>query len=209
MADWLRRYTNIPSLLHILHERKITLLDPETWDDKNDSHYLSIYQRRKSLKSLLALCFSQAPETYHHWHVFADGSGGVCIKFDRDKLIGALEKQSGVTMKDVTYLTLKEVRKKKLQVDELPFIKRYPYEDECEFRVIYESKKEKRKALSIPVPLGCIDRVTLSPWMPKALTKHVKETLWSIDGCKNLDIVRSSLIGNEQWKNYGDGALGL
>ena len=206
MPERLRRYTNLPSVLYLLREQKITLLNPETWDDKNDSHYLSIYRERKSLKCVLALCFTQASETYHHWGVFADGSGGVCIRFDRDKLTTALKKVSGVTLGDVAYLTLEKMRKRKLKVEELPFLKRYPYEDEREFRVIFESDKKALKSLDIPISLASIDKIILSPWMPRALTKNVKETLRDIYGCKNLEIVQSSLISNERWKNYGEGA---
>jgi hypothetical protein len=59
-----RRYTDLPSLIQILTNRKITLLDPATWDDKNDSFFLSTYKEKKKLKSVLALCFTSASETY-------------------------------------------------------------------------------------------------------------------------------------------------
>jgi hypothetical protein len=35
--DYLRRYTDLTALIYLLHQRKITLLDPSSWDDKNDS----------------------------------------------------------------------------------------------------------------------------------------------------------------------------
>jgi len=40
VKQYLRRYTNIPALLYLLRERKITLLDPASWDDKNDFYFL-------------------------------------------------------------------------------------------------------------------------------------------------------------------------
>lgn len=158
------------------------------------------------LKSVLALCFTEARETYHHWHVFADGSSGICIRFDREKLIKAVEKQVGVTAKKVEYLTLKEIRQKKLKLRELPFLKRYPYGDECEFRIIYESSTEKRSSLDISISLDCIYRVTLSPWIPKTLDRHVRRTIRSINGCEKLEVARSTLISNERWKELGDEA---
>jgi hypothetical protein len=207
MTDkFLRRYTNIPSLLYLLRERKITLLDPETWDDKNDAHYLSVYREKKSLQCVLALCFTQVAETYHHWRVFANGSGGICIRFDRAKFMAALGRKSGVRMQDVAYLKMNQMRKKRLRIDDLPFLKRYPYEDEREFRAVYESAKEKLRSLDIGIPLNCIDRVILSPWMPQALAGHVKLTIREIGGCGNLDIARSTLISNETWKKYSDKA---
>ena len=138
--------------------------------------------------------------------MFADGSSGICIRFERSKLIAAIKKQTGTTAKDVEYLTLEDIGKKKLKVDQLPFLKRYPYEDESEFRVIYESKATKKNSLDIAIPLSCIDRIILSPWIPRALTTHVKDTIRDIDGCKSVEVVRSTLISNERWKSFSDGA---
>ena len=72
--------------------------------------------------------------------------------------------------------------------------------------MIYESRKRKLRKLDISVPLSCIDRITLSPWMHPSLSSYVKEVLRSIDGCRDLDIVRSTLIGNEEWKSLGEDA---
>ncbi len=179
------------------------MLDPRSWDDSNDSYYLSLYKNQKKLKSLLALCFTQGSETYHHWRVFAPGSSGVCIKFKRAELIQIFENQSGVRTGEVEYLKLKELREKKPTADQLPFIKRYAFEDEAEFRVIFESIKSDLSKKHIPIPLSCIARITLSPWAHKSLLKHVKQVLKTIDGCGNIDIVRSTLVGNEEWKRIG------
>jgi hypothetical protein len=206
VAGYLRRYTNLPALIYLLREQKITLLDPETWDDKNDSYYLSLYRENKSLKTVLALCFTETPETYHHWRVFADGSSGACVRFDRTAFMKAVKKMPGITAKSVQYLTLQGIRGKKLKNSDLPFLKRAAYEDEREFRLIYESTNTKRSTLDIPIPLGCIDRVTLSPWVHSTLSKHLKETIREIPGCSKLELVRSTLISNERWKNLGEGA---
>ena len=204
---FLRRYTNLPALIYLLKEKKITLLDPTSWDDSNDSHYLSVYKSRKGLKTLLALCFTHVDETYHHWKVFADGSSGICIKFKRTELISSVEKCAGVKTGEVEYLKLKEARKRNPTIDELPFIKRYAFEDEDEdedeFRVIFESTDSILTKKDISIPLTSIVKVTLSPWAHPILTKHVKEILKSIRGCKNLEIVRSTLIGNNEWKGIG------
>jgi hypothetical protein len=206
MTEFLRRYTNIPALIHLLTGRKITLLDPVSWDDKNDSHFLSLYREKKSLTTVLALCFTQTTETYHHWRVFADGSSGVCIMFERAALLAAMKKHRGVTARAVRYLKLREIRGNRLKVGDLPFLKRFPYEDEREFRIIYESTSVKTTFLDLDVPLGCIRRITLSPWIPEALTTDLKNTIRKIDGCARVKLARSTLIGNEQWKDLGEGA---
>ena len=84
------------------------------------------------------------------------------------------------------------------------FLKRYPFEHEREFRVIFESATKKRTKLDISIPLSCIERITLSPWLHSALSSHMKSMLKSIRGCKSLTITRSTLISNEQWKKLGD-----
>jgi len=83
----LSRYTTLPVLLDLLKRKKIVLLDPATWEDKNDSEILKEYKKRKKCTNLFALCFSGGDETIHHWKTFADGISGCCIEFDAQKLI--------------------------------------------------------------------------------------------------------------------------
>ena len=200
---YLRRYTDLPSLIYLLTEKKLTLLDPQSWDDRNDSHYLALYREKKNLKSVLAGCFTKADETYHHWRVFAPGSAGICIKFVHSNLVEAVKKHSDLRTGPVKYLKLPELRNRTLTIQDLPFLKRYAFEHENEFRMIYESKTERTPKLDLDIPLGSIDRVTLSPWIHSDLSNHVKKTLHSIPGCSNLNIVRSTLIENEEWKRLG------
>lgn len=202
----LRRYTDIPALIYLLTERKISLLDPQSWDDSNDSHYLELYRDKKQLKTVLALCFTEGPETYHHWRVFAGDSSGVCIRFRSSALLAAVKKQPGLRAQPVRYLRLTEIRGLTLNIKELPFLKRYPFEDENEFRLIYESATTKMSKLDISIPLTCISRITLSPWIHPDLSDRLKLILRSIKGCSALKIHRSTLIGNEEWKRLGDDA---
>jgi hypothetical protein len=204
--EYLRRYTNIPALIHLLSEQKITLLDPQSWDDTNDSHYLELYREKKCLASVLALCFTRTTQTYHHWRIFAGGSSGVCIRFERSELLNALKKQSDLRVNNVTYRRLDKIGGKKPATKELPFLKRYPFKHEKEFRVIYESRKNKTSKLDINIPLSCINKITLSPWLAYSLFSSVKQTLRSIKGCRGLTILRSTLIGNEEWKKFGESA---
>ena len=204
--QYLRRYTDVPALIYLLTNRKISLLDPRSWDDSNDSHYLALYREKKNLKSLLALCFTQAQETYHHWRVFASGASGVCIRFKRSQLLRAVEGKRGLRTRKVRYLKLAQIREKTLAIEELPFLKRFAFEHENEFRMIYESQARTISKLDIPIPLACIDRITLSPWIHPSLAPYLMKLLRSIDGCSEIKIVRSTLIGNEEWKALGEEA---
>jgi hypothetical protein len=205
-GGYLRRYTQLPALIYFLTEKKLTLLDPKSWSDSNDSYYLSVYRDKKRLKTALALCFAEDPETYHHWSVFASGSAGVCIHFKRAEFIDAVRLMPGIRAESVRYRLLTQLRGRKLSISELPFSKRYAFQHENEFRVIFESEREGMKTLDIPIPLDYVVRITLSPWLPKGLMNHLKRMLRSIDGCEKLVVVRSTLVGNQEWKNRADAA---
>ena len=186
-----------------MEEQKITLLDPISWDDRNDSHYLLVYKNKKRLKTLLAICFTQVAETYHHWRVFAAGPSGVCVKFRRAELLKEVKKCAGIKTREVEYLKIDENRSRKPSIDQLPFIKRYEFKDEREYRAIYESSESDLSKKDIPIPLSCITRITLSPWVHESLSNDVKKVLKGINGCEHIKIVRSTLIDNNKWKAIG------
>lgn len=202
-----RRYTGLSALIHMLQTREITLLNPATWDDGNDAYFMSEYKRLKDLKSLLAICLAQCSETYHHWRVFSSGPDGVCIEFRREKLIDGLVKFDGVVARDVTYWTIDDLRDKDtIAVDDLPFMKRFPYQDEKEFRFVFESKDEARDSAGFPIEISWISRITLSPWMSYALRDSVTKTLRAIPGCEKLPVSRSTLVSNSEWQSQTEKA---
>lgn len=202
-TGYLRRYTNLPVLLGILLNKRLTLLDPQSWDDKNDSHFIALYKTRLQLKTVLALCFTEADETYHHWKVFAGNSDGVCIQFDKNKLLKQLSQADGIKSSTVIYKTIAELRKLKLKTDDLPFLKRYPFQDEREFRFIYASESQVMASKDVPIALSCVTKIVFNPWMPTSVYKSVKGVICGIDGCKSLRLVRTSLVDNEKWKTIG------
>jgi hypothetical protein len=202
----LKRYTNVPALLYLLKNRAVTLLDPKSWDDRNDSYFLSLYKEKMALKTVLAVCFTEIGETYHHWRVFADGSSGVCITFKHDALINAIKKNAEVRVGPVEYVTIEKLKGMNLRIKKLPFIKRYGFQDESEFRIIYANKVSIHDTMDIAVPLDCIEKISLNPWIPKALADSLKDTLRSIEGCKKIKISRSNLIDSAKWKNIGSSA---
>ncbi len=67
----LSRYTTLPVLLDMLERSCLTLLPPDSWDDRNDREVMLEYKRRRNSSCLLAVCFSQGEETIHHWSAFA------------------------------------------------------------------------------------------------------------------------------------------
>ncbi|MDG7001742.1 MAG: DUF2971 domain-containing protein [Nitrososphaerota archaeon] len=172
---------------------------------------MSIYKKRKKLQTLLALCFTDSPETNHHWHVFASGAAGVCITFNKDKLIGEFEKVRDTCGKDcirchaVKYLRIDALRDTRPLVSDLPFLKRLPYEPEQEFRVIYECKNKEMEFWDVQISLSCIDSIALSPQLHQSIRASVIARLRAIPECPKR-ITRTTLQENNLWKRYGEEA---
>jgi len=202
----IRRYTQLPGLIHMLSASELTLLDPASWDDRNDSYFLRQYKEKRGLASVLALCFTTAAETYHHWRVFAPESAGVRVSFDLDRLQPSLDKVDGLRLQRVTYMKIMDAHRSTLAVEQLPFLKRHPYAPEREFRLLWESPTTARSALPVPFDLTAITDITLSPWLPEPLETRVKSVLKSIPGCNKMRIARSTLVGNDTWMRCADRA---
>jgi hypothetical protein len=198
-----RRYTNLAAVVHLLNARALTLLNPATWDDKNDAYYMAEYKRLKQAKTVLALCFAESAETYHHWLVFSHGTDGACIEFDRDRLLRVWSDDESVRTGAVAYKEIQEIRgQTAIALEDLPFIKRFPYRDEKEFRVVFVSPDDALEYKDYPIGLTSIRRITLSPWMSRTLAASVKKTLKSIPGCAMIKISRSTLVDNDAWKGF-------
>lgn len=59
---YLRRYTDVLSLLDMLKHNRLSLLSPATWFDQNDTFGLKEYGKRLGDESVFALCMTEGPE---------------------------------------------------------------------------------------------------------------------------------------------------
>ncbi|MER9794204.1 hypothetical protein [Mesorhizobium sp. M0213] len=147
----LRRYTNLASALHTFHNRCLTLLSPDTWDDRNDSYFMSEYKRIKDVKTVLAICIADREETYHHWQVFSRGADESGIEFDRERILAAFDNAEGVTHRSVNYeLVANANSMQEVDLEILPFTKRWPYGDEKEYRAVYVNADAEMPAFPVP-----------------------------------------------------------
>ncbi len=138
----LNRYTTLPMALDVLTQKRITLLSPDAWEDRNDAYYLERYQAEQRFRSVLAICFSTTSETFHHWRIFSHGASGVCLEFDKAKLLKSIGGKRGFRSGVISYHSFLHLRRNRPDIETWPFLKRKPFEAEAEFRVIYETKKE-------------------------------------------------------------------
>lgn len=198
----LNRFTTLPVLLDLLERKKITLLDPKIWDDKNDSEVILAYKAKLEIENLFAICFSYGDETVHHWKTFADGTSGCLIEFDGEKLLNAIKDTPGLKHGKVIYKKLAEIEKKDIEIEigKMPFIKRWPYRCEEEYRIFVESN-EDITFFDIDIPLDSIRKITISQKMPEPIYNTIKKHLSGLRGNPESRINRSTLYENKRWIN--------
>ncbi len=202
-----RRYTTLPFLLDLLCEKRLALLDPSSWEDKNDSYYLDLYKSKKKLKSLLALCFADAAETYQHWKIYSGNSSGVCIEFNSGNLLGRIKANKRFISKPIEYKTVDELRHERIGINELPFLKRDAFRNEAEYRVIYQSHEEEIRIKYISIQSDDIDRIVVNPWVDRSVFDSIKSILTGIGGFENVRVIKSTVVENEVWKTMGVRAI--
>jgi hypothetical protein len=194
----LNRFTTIERMLEIIQSETLPMSDPIYWEDKNDSNILEIYKNKRGLKSLFATCFTKGTETIYHWGAFAIKSEACCIQIAGDELIATYSVKSGFTAQEVSYVRLNEMKRIVTSQDQLPFVKRYPYRNEEEFRIIFESKKSHNRPALI-LPRSLINKITINQHLSKEIYNLLNE---KIERDWNITVNRSTVIKNDQWINY-------
>lgn len=204
LNEYIRRYTTLSNALYTLNQKKLVLMNPTTWDDKNDIQFMELYKEHIKAKSLFALCCTSAGETYHHWKVFAQGIEGICIEFHRNNLETALASNPNVRFNRVAYKPVEWLEGASTAVaDELPFIKRDGFSDEREWRIISHTQEIAKHTLEIDLDTQSISRLILSPWMPPSLGDNIRSLIRGIPGCDSMPIESSRLTNSKRWKAAG------
>ena len=179
---FLSRYTTLPFVLDILERKRIVLLPPDYWSDRNDSLVLQKYKQSMGLTCLLALCFTKGGDTIHHWNTFANGPAGCRIIFKAEPLLNAVTKVKGVRSGIVVYIKINELKRHSKVTNTWPFIKRWPYSCEDEYRIIYESTTPRdcnKMKLEISIDLDCIDSIRINQSVPRKVFKSIKKFIQS------------------------------
>ena len=198
----LNRFTTIPFLIDLLKRKKLTLLNPKSWDDYNDRETLEIYKKQIKAESIYALCLTHESETVHHWNAFASGTNGCCIEFSPTKLFNYLNKIEGARHGVVQYIKVNELKKAIVKVDDLPFVKRHPFEPEKEYRLIVASDKKQSPVFDIDIDISIIRRITITNNLPATTFESLKEILSLIEPNYKGGIYHSTLYNNTNWINH-------
>jgi hypothetical protein len=191
----------------MLYEKRLPLLDPVNWDDKNDAYFMELYKKKKKLKTLLALCFAKSEESYHHWKIYAGDTSGVCIQFKHHDLLNRLMADTRFRLGPVEYMEISHLERNPPTIDNLPFIKRLPFQDECEYRIIYENRRQEEKLQYIQITAEDIDHITINPWLHESVFESIKSVIRGIGGCERIGVFQTTVVGNEKWKRIGSQAV--
>jgi hypothetical protein len=209
LKGYIRRYLPLSAVIDTLRRKKLALLDPQNWDDRNDRRFMQLYKEAKGLSSLYAMCAAVRHETYYHWRVFTPGAEGACLELWREPLETALKNSDFARFQEVRYVTLPDVaRLSPKDLENLPFSKRSGFGAEEEYRVIAWSEEPQAAALGFDMQLSWVKLIELNPWMPKPLAQSVKDTIRAIAGCDSIKLRQSTLIDNQQWRDAGDRVVG-
>jgi hypothetical protein len=206
----IRRYMSIPALIDTLRRKKLAILNPDSWDDKNDKLFMKVYKDHTGAKGLYGLCAALRAETYHHWKIFGGGASGACAVLKRGPLEAHLDLRQAdpgtkIRYGEVKYLRLPEVQAlTHADIERIPFVKRYGFKDEDEYRIIVETTERQQPALFINCPLDWIETVYLNPWLYENQAESLIETIEAIPGCEDLDIRLSQLTDSTTWREAAD-----
>ena len=125
---------------------------------------------------------------------------GVCIRFDKQKLLACFEKKPGTRFGPLRYYTIDEIVQTPPPLKNYPFIKRKPYEDEAEFRIVFEHKSRKLSPKKYALDLSSISRIALGPWNTAPMASTVKDLIQDLPGCEKIRLIRTGVLDSIAWK---------
>jgi len=179
----------------LVNNKRLALLNPEKWEDKNDSLAIRLYKEKMGIKHLLVACFTQTSETYHHWRIYGQDKG-VRVVFNREALLKETgkKKKDGYLGEPINYIKLKDFKKEVSNLSQIPFIKRWPYRHEREFRIIWCGNRLKGDIKYLSLPEQAIEKIVISPWM----SDETRGKIYNICGPR-VEVRRTSILKNIGW----------
>lgn len=211
MTEFLRRYTDVLSVIDIVREKRITLLSPQAWPDRNDALGLELYRKLTGSVAIYACCLTDTVETSHHWQIFSNHNHGVCVVFDKEKLTAAFD-EAGVKHGPMQYRSLTHLRESdRLDEDSLPFLKRDTFSAEKEYRAISTNTLGllAPAGIHVPIQIDCISRIVIGPTVPRPLGVTLKAVIREQSSSSSIKVTFSALWNNKSWNDAMNAAFPL
>lgn len=202
IPKFLNRFTTIPFLVDLIIERRLTLLNPDKWEDYNDRVTMDLYKSKMNAKSIYALCLTGKRETIHHWSAFAPGTSGCCIEFNFSNIINDIAQYPRLSHDATQYLKLTDLNKLPNNVEILPYLKRQVFTPEQEYRFVVVSDEPQKASIDIPITLSSINKITFTNKLPESVVKSLKKSIKLIAPDYTGKLIRSTLFNNSKWANH-------
>lgn len=214
----INRFIELEHVYDMLQNKRLIFPTHHSWDDKNDVELINEYQKRKGIKKIFLYCCLNESETIHHWEYFFKREGkkdavGCCVEFKREELISCLKKEvkrKGGKFRHakVKYKKIGEIDSSKIQIGDMPFIKRWPYRYEKEYRLIWEGedsediiKIKSAELLQWRFDLSIIKRITVSGKISEEEFKSIKEKILGFSGGGCIEVNHSKVYEYPRWIN--------
>jgi len=191
------RYMCLDNFKDMMLHNRLALINPDLWSDKNDIIAISQYKQVKRIPHLMAACFTEASETSHHWSVYGKNDG-VRVIFNKKTLLNLFNSKIGYTSNKIEYVLMSRFENKVKEIEHLPFIKRYAYRDEKEFRVIWQGNRIIGDIKYVKLPSNVIEKIIFGP----AVSINIYNVLTNeiINHFKyDITISKSSIIYSKKW----------
>jgi hypothetical protein len=195
---FLHRYTSINELRYLLRKNAIKFSNWKNWPDENDKELLKIY-KSKINKSVFVYCLTSGSESIHHWSAYAN-KNGCRLKFNLD-IINSLIRKNNIIARPVSYIKQSDLTYQNLTVQDLPFLKRFPYKVENEFRLVKIRKKDFG-SFSLNVGPEIINKISLSPFNTEAYNERLMNSLIKKHPYLKNKFSFSKVNKYENWINY-------
>ena len=199
--DRLCHYTSLSKLVSILEQDKLEFGDPAGWEDKNDAASVEAYRRTSGAERIRVLSLASGDEQIHLWFEYAHKEYGACIHFKTPALLAALKKEKRFICGPIRYTPRDKLSAQELKAHtpvEWPFIKRRPYENEQEYRVLWTGGPDETPP-AIPLA-GLLDSITLAPGLPSPCNTVLQKMLSANYAEKyRLKVQSSRLLNSPDW----------
>lgn len=202
-SRWLKKYTNLKHLEYILKEKKLYLGAPHEWDDQNDGVCIQLFTELRDIKyRIRATCLTSSPDRFHFWDIYGGRKNGVCLWFDRDKLVGDINNDSTLISNFVEYRSSSDLNN--ILPEQLPFLKREQYRDECEFRVMRTKELQGNDDSKFAFSSFSLKKIYLNPWLNASTNAAKKMEIggWLKEvGLDDVEVKQNRSLLYEKWLN--------
>lgn len=207
MADYIPiyRFMRFEHLLDLLKHRRLPLINPSQWEDKNDVFAIKLSCDKD--ESIGVCCFTiSGANGMYRWSKMASNNLCVRVEFDRKKIENRLPEN--MELFDVKYVSAKRLNDDYLKsLEECAYIKSTPYKQEKEARLVMrcDKKQGSKKVVGYlnHIPRDAIKGICLSPFLRNKEYSLVKEFLKSyLDKEKiKINFTHAIIFNVPKWKD--------